>query len=218
MLDKSDAELIQHTTDGYNTIADEWHKTRQEFWPEIVDTIKQNINGNENIIDVGCGNGRLLKILSSYPDIKYFGIDPSQKLIDYARADFPYNRFEICDGLNIVAKNEEYDICFSIAVMHHLPVSLVAEWLSEIQRVLAPGAKFICTLWDLENSKSYPLLENGSGFLPFRAHRDVRYVHAYTKSEIEKYFKEAGFEILSMQNIKRESGEGNIVIVSQRHE
>lgn len=217
MLDKSDTELIQHTTDGYNTIADEWHQTRQEFWPEIADTIKQNISGNENIIDVGCGNGRLLKILSSYPDIKYFGIDPSEKLIDYAREDFPDNKFEICDGINIPAKNEEYDICFSIAVMHHLPTSLVAEWLSEIHRVLKPDAKFICTLWDLENSKSYPLLQNGDGLLPFRAHKDIRYVHAYTKQEIKKYFNESGFEILSMQNIKRESGEGNIVIVSQRH-
>lgn len=216
MEKKSDSGLIQHTTDGYNTIADEWHQTRQEFWPEIADTIKENLIGNENIIDVGCGNGRLLKILSSYPDIKYFGIDPSEKLIEYAKADFPNNRFEICDGINISAKDAEFDICFSIAVMHHLPVTLVGKWLSEINRVLTPNAKFICTLWDLQNSKSYPLLENGSGLLPFRAHKDVRYVHAYTRQEIEKYFNESGFEILTTQNIKRESGEGNIVIVSQK--
>ena len=58
--------------------------------------IRKIIPGNSTVIDIGCGTGRLLEsILKNKKDIKYTGIDISEKLIDEARKNLKNNSLKI---------------------------------------------------------------------------------------------------------------------------
>lgn len=113
-LEIQNQDYNQITIDGYNRESDNWNRTRQEFWGEIADEIKDilhktfDIKDKINILDAGCGNGRLLKFLCDYKghsDINiglekesnvngklvfdYIGFDPSHKLVEFAKSNFP---------------------------------------------------------------------------------------------------------------------------------
>lgn len=89
------------------------------------------MNGTENILDIGCGDGRITaQIASKVPDGGVLGIDNSENMIKLARDSFPESeyqnlKFKIMDAqkMNFC---EEFDIVFSNAALHwvknHSPV------------------------------------------------------------------------------------------------
>lgn len=110
--------------------------TRGRFWKEynhyIYDILDKLFEKREvvNILDAGCGNGRLLFVINKYmidrninkDKINYTGFDPAEELINYAKTTFP----EYKDNLfvsNILdfnnTENIKYCVIFSFAVFHH---------------------------------------------------------------------------------------------------
>jgi 2-polyprenyl-3-methyl-5-hydroxy-6-metoxy-1,4-benzoquinol methylase len=81
---------------------------------------------NAAILDVGCGNGNLLRYLRSRGrDLSLTGIDmaPNEPAagIEYLRGDFVEHKFD-----------RRFDVLVSLAVIEHIPnVALFAERLSE---------------------------------------------------------------------------------------
>lgn len=64
---------------SYNQFASEFNKSRQNLWPELLEFKKYLKNGIK-ILDLGCGNGRLISLLKDY-EIYYIGSDISVFLI-----------------------------------------------------------------------------------------------------------------------------------------
>jgi ubiquinone/menaquinone biosynthesis C-methylase UbiE len=215
-MDMNDDELVKLTISGYDKIAADWHSTRLNFWPELLEYILKYIKPNTNILDIGCGNGRLYKDIGNRfkENITYTGIDPSKNLIKLAKENNPDTNFEIYDGKNINYEDCYFDQIISIAVMHHIPKNKIIGWLTEAGRVAKKNSINIFTTWNL--TKSNYKLENNSAVIGFMHYKDVRYVYNYNKEEIYEIFTKSNFKILEIKEISRESGMTNIVIITEK--
>lgn len=94
------------------------------------------------VLDIGCGNGALLKELS--PSIeKGTGIDASEGIIQVARerqSSYSNLKFEIIDGPKIPLEDHSVDVVISLLSFRYL------DWdplMDEIKRVLRPGGKVL---------------------------------------------------------------------------
>lgn len=59
--------------------------------------LKQHVNKYTNVLDVGCGWGRLLGIMPQEWEGKYLGVDVCPEFIELARRAWPGRRFWCCD-------------------------------------------------------------------------------------------------------------------------
>ena len=78
-----------------------------------------NLQGDENVLDIGCGDGILSVQLSKLlPKGEVIGIDASQGMIDTARSKVRENlRFQLMD-INDINFINQFDLIFSNAALH----------------------------------------------------------------------------------------------------
>ncbi|MCC6639504.1 class I SAM-dependent methyltransferase, partial [Candidatus Falkowbacteria bacterium] len=74
--------IVAKVNDTYNTIAPHFSLTRYKLWGDF-DYFKPYINSGQEILDAGCGNGRLIEFFSSL-HVQYTGFDSSSELIAQA--------------------------------------------------------------------------------------------------------------------------------------
>src|ERR1700751_1168879 len=81
------------------------------------------LKGNERILDVGCGNGKVTaEIAARVPQGAVVGIDPSQEMIAFASSHFgpaihPNLRFQVADARHLPFQ-EEFDLVVSFNALH----------------------------------------------------------------------------------------------------
>lgn len=214
-MDKEYAkELLKKTQEDYNLIAEDFARTRWNIWPEF-SIFRDYIKDKDKILDIGCGNGRLLELLKD-KNIEYIGIDNSEKLIKIAKQKYPQNKFLLADVLKLPFQEKSFDKVFLIAVLHNIPSKeFRLQILEEAKRVLKPGGILILTVWDIwrRNSTVWQLhlknilfkfigkskLDFKDIFLPWKNSQGKalvhRYIHCFTKKELENLVKESGFKI-----------------------
>lgn len=115
-------------------------KSQQLWAKELID--KLNLKGNETVLDLGCGDGRITcEISTRLSSGKVIGIDSSSDMIKLASQRYPANqynnlKFLIGDASNLQFNNE-FNVVFSNATLHwikeHIPV------LKGIYNSLLPG-------------------------------------------------------------------------------
>jgi len=226
-------KLIEHNQSLYNKIAKDFSDTRNKIWPEF-EYFKGYLENGQDILDVGCGNGRLLKLLSKFK-INYLGIDNSAQLIQQAKNEWPDYQFEVKDLLNLPNLKQPFDLIISVATIHHLPSDeLRNQVFSDIRKLLKPDGKFMMINWNLWQKRylkyiikyslykmSQPNKEVIPGvlvkdidfqdvFMQFFQKKHKRYVHAFTEFNIASLLKKSGFEI-----IKNVSNKRNIITVAR---
>jgi len=92
-------------------------KHQKEWGNKLISGI--NINGNENILDLGCGDGALTKQLSTLvPNGKVIGIDASVGMIQTAKELETANLTFVCLDINDMEYENLFDIIFSNAALH----------------------------------------------------------------------------------------------------
>ncbi len=77
-------DLLDSVREGYNSFAVDWDRTRKNDWSEF-ELLKSRIEKGSQVLDVGCGNGRLFKFIKDQADVNYTGMDNSEKLIEIAK-------------------------------------------------------------------------------------------------------------------------------------
>ena len=106
----------------------------------------------ENILDLGCGDGSRLSLLSKNGT----GIDISEKAISLAKKKFPKLNFVVGNLEKLPFKDESFDLVYSAYVFEHLenPVNV----LSEAKRVLNNDGNLviICPNYGAPNRASPP--------------------------------------------------------------
>ena len=98
-----------------------------------------------NLLDVGCGDGKLLFELSSQiPGKKYFGIDFSERAILFAKAFSPNVEF-LCG--DITKENfEKCDVITLIETLEHIPLDEVSTFLKAIHKNISETGTLIITV------------------------------------------------------------------------
>ena len=147
-------KIISQTKANYNIIAPHFSFTREKIWPELI-AFCQEIPSKLKVLDLGCGNGRLYKLLKT-KEVDYLGIDFSKNLVKEAKKRHPQAKFKIAD---ITAKKTwknlgKFDLVFCIAVLHHLPTKALRKWVvKQVYQVLKPNAKVFVTVWNLRQKR-----------------------------------------------------------------
>src|SRR5262249_1380513 len=83
------------------------------------------LRGNERVLDVGCGDGKITaEIAARLPRGSALGVDPSQRMIDFARGHFAGAQenlaFEVGDARQVPFR-EEFDLVVSFNALHWVP-------------------------------------------------------------------------------------------------
>ena len=106
------------------------HSSAQVKWGQEI-IAKLNLRGDETVLDIGCGNGRLTAALAQkLPGGFVQGVDSSVEMIRFAVKSFPSSAipnlaFQVCDAGRLTFSNK-FDIVVSFSCLHwikdHLPV------------------------------------------------------------------------------------------------
>jgi SAM-dependent methyltransferase len=186
----------------YDAIAEEFSDTRQFPWADF-DLFKPYYKGGK-ILDLGCGNGRLLKFLKKVGYTDYTGIDQSEALLKQAKKAFPYEKFVLADMSDALPVRGKFDAIFLIASFHHLPPSVQLRALKQWRKFLKTGGMIFMTNWNLHQRKYLPAfllsLLGGTygrrGVLVSWRKKLQRYYYAFTKKRLRTLLEAAGYAVL----------------------
>lgn len=176
-------EYYNRLAEGYNTSLEARYTMR--FKRMLLDEIVIEPERNR-LLDVACGNGSLLKMLSAKYTLKGYGIDISEKMIDSARDQYPEFHFDVSSCDNTPFEDQSFDIITVSAAYHHFPD--VRGFAREAYRLLQPeGMLYIAEIY------CTPLLRTLlNPFVPLSKAGDVKF---YSPKEIEANFKNTGFRV-----------------------
>jgi len=192
-------QLIELNKNSYEKIAEQFSETRFFPWTEIENAVQKYIKPGNKILDLGCGNGRLLKSLEKTQNFSYVGLDNCSALIKKAQSSFlssqaPFlsfpqalscpngklkresrNVFFICGNILDLSQftDNKFDVVFMVASFHHIPNKKLREkLLQDIKRILKPGGFLIMTNWNLWQIGAKKSI--WSGVMSFRGPRQAK--------------------------------------------
>ena len=114
------------------------NSTVQQTWArELI--AKLNLRGDEHILDVGCGDGKVTaEIAKAVPCGSATGVDASPQMIEFAQKKFPVRKnpnleFRVMDAREIKFA-KQFDFIFSNAALH---------WVDDHQAILRGAAAIL---------------------------------------------------------------------------
>ena len=177
------------------------------MYPEVVRQVKE-LQG-EDILDIGCGNGNVIKMLEAQRPGHYYGADLSREMLKEARKRVSKEVvLKLADAVDLPFDDESFDIVICNASFHHYEEPKKA--ISEMNRILRPGGALIL------GDPTLPLFRRLFNWaLKWGKAGDV---WIYGKKDILPLFRSGGFDILKWKRInyrafifqgrKRENHEG----------
>jgi 2-polyprenyl-3-methyl-5-hydroxy-6-metoxy-1,4-benzoquinol methylase len=158
-----------------------------------------------SLIDVGCGDGRLLAELGSAETGELYGTDFSQRALSFARAFCP----ERVHLSTVLPTEKKFDAFTAIEVFEHIPPRLADSFLESIKTVLEPGARGIITIPTTNvplNPKHYRHFTAESITLALEKHftiESIEFLNAVTfRTKLMQRLLANRFFILNMQSLK----------------
>ncbi|MEW5828935.1 MAG: class I SAM-dependent methyltransferase [Chloroflexota bacterium] len=204
----------------YTDFGDQFSATRGRLQPGVR-RVLESLNGDEAILDLGCGNGGLARALAQAGHrAPYLGLDFSLPLlaeVESMPGGFPARFLEadltqlgaISGQLSAIGR---WSLVTAFAVLHHLPGNaLRLDLLKTVHGLLAPGGRFVHSNWQFLNSERLrrriqPWSEVGLGeadvdpgdtLLDWRSGgRGLRYVHHFSEAELSELAAASGFRVL----------------------
>ena len=148
-----------------------------------------------DLLDVGCGTGFLLDLLSKQRVAHYAGLDLSPEMIRMARQkDIPGAELTEGSADRLPFPDESFDIVTCSQSFHHYPYPENA--MREAKRVLKPGGLYILSdtgiggigAW-IDNHILFKLMKSGD-------------CHTTNRRGIERMMADAGFTVINSRQIK----------------
>ncbi len=229
--------ILEVNKKTYDKIAEKFSETRRFLWKDF-NIFKPYIREQQRVLDIGCGNGRLLELFDF--EVDYTGIDFSENLLKIAKQKYPYAKFFNKDILNLDFK-QKFDIIFLISVLNHFPKVYHQQIMKQIYKNLRKGGYLFMINWNLWNldfkAKNvwkcffYKFTDNKFAKFDFFDKVNIKnvltfwekdfaqplYYYAFTKSEIKCLLKKVGFKIVYNEySNKFWWRKGNIITIAKK--
>ena len=159
-----------------------WFKARRRLVERTVKSYSEHIDGDIKILDVGCGTGGVLSMLSRYGNS--FGVDVSPEAINYCKKR-KLNNIKIGTAEKLPFPDNTFSIVVCLDVLYHKGIKNDTTALKEIHRVLRRDGVLILT--DSANKTLWSRHD-------ISAHARTR----YSKNEINDKLTKCGFIILKL--------------------
>ena len=171
------------------TISPPPQELREYVGPGDFETIGRNfrdlfrrlggLTAADDVLDVGCGSGRMAIPLTDFLVGRYEGLDINPDAIrwcqEHITPSYPSFRFQVADvsntrynphgeieatGYRFPYDDESFDFVFLTSVFTHLLPDAARTYLREIRRVLRPRGRCFST-WNLLNAESEEAIARG---------------------------------------------------------
>ena len=142
---------------GYNWNAQDYAKNsaNQFQWAkELIPKLK--LHGNETLLDIGCGDGKItVELVRCLPNGRVVGVDSSAEMIHLAQHNFPSKDYPNLSFHVMNAKkltfHSEFDRAFSNAALHWIVDQKTV--LNGVQRSLKSGGRLLFQMAGKGNAK-----------------------------------------------------------------
>ena len=187
----TNADLSKKYDDYYKENPNKWDTVdRDKFCFDIMGKYKF-----KNILDVGCGNGHLLKYFFNHyrEAVGYAGVDLSPVACDLARGKVPSADIHL-GVLGEVEFDDQFEAVVLLGVIEHLDMEDMnhTKSLAAIRNLMSPGGVLYI---EAPNCIAYKKSEHFEGFRQLNQGSRQFEWHLF-RPTWEKIFKEAGFEIV----------------------
>jgi len=230
-------QLLDLNRKFYSDFGHQFSATRGRIQPGVR-RILNSLDGDETILDLGCGNGELARTLAREGHRSaYLGLDFSLPLLADAEsvpegfsAEF---READLTKLSVISKQLSvkggWSLVTAFAALHHIPShDLRLDILKTIQGLLAPNGRFIHSNWQFLNSARLRRrvqkwseagltksdVDENDYLLDWRSGgTGLRYVHHFSEAELASLAEASGFQII--ESFYSDGKEGNLAIYQQ---
>lgn len=113
-----------------------YFKTRRDFEKRKTRIKNFNLKDKHRILDLGCGDGLNISVLTKMGMTNIVGVDQSKYLIQEARKKNPSVKFYIGLANSLPFKRNAFDVVLVDSVFHH--ILSFDDVIKEIKRVLKP--------------------------------------------------------------------------------
>jgi len=195
---KSD-KILEINKQSYETIAADFSETRQFLNPDIKALLFE-VKESDSVLDLGCGNGRLLEGLKNN---NYIGVDASAGLIAEAKKNYPQSKFVQADILTLKTP-QQFDVIFMLSVLNHFPKKYHEEIIKKVSSMLKPAGKLLMinwNMWKLSGKKNIWRGKHVSGLKGIMTSwqsgvkkADLFY-YAFTKGELNRLLAKNGLKV-----------------------
>jgi 2-polyprenyl-3-methyl-5-hydroxy-6-metoxy-1,4-benzoquinol methylase len=169
--------------------------------------------GAKRVLDLGCAIGRLSMLIAAQ-GIEVYGLDASEKAIDFARAwardeQMPDIHFDVGMASTLPYPDATFDAAVANAVLDHMPLSEAQKAVREMLSVLRPGGLIFASFDGLEGKETaaYHTLADRTRLYTHGMHRGLVWRY-YPDDEIRPLF--APFRVESMQT----DADGSRIVVA----
>ncbi|MEP7134967.1 MAG: class I SAM-dependent methyltransferase [Chloroflexota bacterium] len=239
------ARLIELNKDFYTRFGDSFSATRHRIQPGVRRVLEM-LKGDENILDLGCGNGELARELAKRGQHgSYLGVDFSLPLLRDAEspstetsqpksfsAKFFQADLTAIETSSFIIHHSSFDLVTAFAVLHHIPSrELRLSILQTIYQLLSPNGLFIHSNWQFLNSEklkariqgwdkaslSPNAVDPNDYLLDWRSGGEgLRYVHHFDEGELKELAEASGFQITDTFYLDGETGNLGLYQVWQK--
>ena len=93
------------------------------------------------VIELGCGGARMARqMLQRWPDMRYLGLEVDLRQHAINLQDMPPRmRFAVGGAQAIACDDAQFDLALMLKSLHHVPLDVMDQALTEVARVLRPG-------------------------------------------------------------------------------
>lgn len=122
-------------------------KLSSDSMQEILKKNGININEFKEILDFGCGVGRVIRYFNTLNGTALSGTDYNPDLINWCRDKLKFAEFQTnkLDG-SLDYRDGQFDLIYALSVFTHLREPLQHFWIKELSRVLKPGGYLFITV------------------------------------------------------------------------
>jgi len=110
-------------------------------------SVSLDLSSFSEILDFGCGCGRVLRWLHSERSVRFYGVDIDGQAVAWCRAHLPFAEF-VQNSIQppLPFPSETFDLVYGVSVFTHLDERHQNDWLHELSRVTRPGAVILLTV------------------------------------------------------------------------
>ena len=221
------SRLLALNRSFYEQVATAFDGTRSRPWPGfgvVAEYLLPKCIVPWRILDVGCGNGRLLHYLSEKKLVQeYWGIDANETLLSKARLkakESVSTRYvsrhlqidiTVPDWTTNLERAYGFDVIYCLATLHHLPgVALRSSALQQMANLLRPGGYLVLSNWQPLNSNREQKkildwaacridreeVEEGDLLISWKHQvQAARYVHVFSSQEVCQLAETVGLTV-----------------------
>lgn len=163
-------------------------KNLEKTYLKVLQPVLNNISKGDNILEIGCGNGFILKRLQDLGYKNCFGIEPSKDAVSKAdekiKGNISLDIFELK-----IFKKKKFKFIFFFQTIDHIPIP--GQFLTLCYKLLEKNGYILAFNHNVE-SLSSKLLGEKSPII------DIEHTFLYSPETIRKLFEKKNFKVIKV--------------------